>query len=606
MKKFKRNGFLKGNSLKKFLPFFLVLASGFCVYFTASYLGGQEIDLLISPGKLSKSHSYLTGVNNCSKCHSEKKKADPLKCLACHRDLAERIKAGRGWHRKKSSECITCHPEHQGEDFNLIEWDLKKFSHGETGYHLTGLHKKITVCAVCHNPANSLPGKKGKTYLIKDTGCAACHPDPHRGQLGTQCARCHAAEVPFKQVVIDHGKTGFPLIGAHKNLACVLCHINKKWKGLSFSLCSDCHADPHQPSLGKDCLTCHDKGSFKTAKFNHEQTRFPLRGKHSALNCVKCHPRGEKNKKIAFANCSDCHRRDPHSGQFGQDCQTCHVVDGFEKVSFNHDNTIFPLTGKHAAVACQKCHTKKNAAGSTVYKSLSKACNDCHADVHLKQFSGNCDACHSTQGFSGAALNFNHQTDAVFPLLGKHAMISCQKCHVKTRMIFPAGQGETVLYKPIAVQCFNCHDDYHQGQLGNDCRQCHGFAAFKPAAGFDHQRTNFSLQGFHENVSCRKCHPLIRTTSIAGKTMETVLYKPLETNCRECHREFDHAKTGFLLTGKHSGLDCRACHNQMDPNTGKTPKGPWICTECHESPHPGLPRNCPDCHTASGWRVEPW
>ena len=75
-----------------------------------------------------------------------------------------------------------------------------------------------------------------------------------------------------------------------------------------------------------------------------------------AFNAIRA---GKRTKKSPFANCSDCHRQDPHRGQFGKDCQSCHVVDGFEKVSFNHDHTRFPLTGKHAAVSCQKCHPQK-------------------------------------------------------------------------------------------------------------------------------------------------------------------------------------------------------------------------------------------------------
>jgi hypothetical protein len=593
---------------RKFRPFFLMLAAGLSVYLSAFPLAGQEIDLLISPGKLSKFHAYLAGVANCSKCHTEKKKADPLKCLACHRDLAERINAGRGWHRKKNNDCITCHPEHQGEDFNLIEWDLKKFSHAETGFPLTGLHKKITDCAACHNPANALPRKKGKTYMIKDRGCVSCHPDPHRGQLGTQCADCHSTEVPFKQVAFDHGKTRFPLKGAHKSLACSSCHPDKKWKGLSFSHCSDCHTDPHQPSSGQDCRACHSETSWKTSKFNHDQTRFPLRGKHSALACVQCHPHGEKNKKIAFAKCSDCHRQDPHRGQFGNDCQACHVVDGFEKVSFNHANTRFPLTGKHAAVSCKQCHSKKGADTAAVYKPLSTACGDCHADVHLKQFDKKCDACHTTRGFSAAELKFNHQTDSAFPLLGKHASVSCQKCHVKTKMTFPAGKGETVLYKPINAECLNCHSDYHQGQLAKECRQCHGFDSFKPAPGFDHDRSHFSLRLFHEGVGCRECHPLI---NLAGgvKNVKTVQYKNIGGECRGCHRNFDHTRTAFALTGVHGGLDCSKCHNAKTPNirkTGKTVKDKTECTLCHRSPHLGQQKNCLECHSGKNWRVETW
>lgn len=609
-----RGGRFTKRCLKNFRLFFLMLALGSGINFFAVALSGQEIDLLISPGKLSHSHLHLSGVANCSQCHTAKKKADPLKCLACHRDLADRIKAGRGWHRNKVAGCITCHPEHQGEDFKLIDWDLKKFSHSETGFPLTGAHKKIAGCAACHATANSLPNKKGKTYMLKDAGCAACHPDPHRGQLGNQCTQCHSAAVPFQQVAFDHGKSRFPLKGAHKSLGCASCHPNQQWKGLAFSRCSDCHSDPHQPSFGADCRACHQETSWKTTAFNHDRTRFPLRGKHGALACIQCHPRGGKSGKIAFANCADCHRQDPHQGRFGQDCQGCHVVEGFEKVSFNHDKTRFPLTGKHVALSCLKCHPKKGTEKSALSKPLPTACAECHADVHLGQFAANCDACHTTRGFSGPELKFNHQTDSAFPLQGKHASTSCRRCHERKQLSFPAGKGEAVLYKPLSTECRACHDDYHQGQLPADCRLCHGFASFAPAPGFDHRQSRFPLELFHESVGCRACHPLAAKTAASPaasgvQAAPTVRYKNIPTTCRECHRDFNHGRTAFALTGAHLGLDCSRCHNARTPNVGRkggSGNGQGECSRCHRSPHLGAQKDCRACHSGNDWRVEPW
>ena len=117
-----------------------------------------------------------------------------------------------------------CHPEHHGENFSLIEWDVRKFSHAQTGFPLTGAHKKISDCAACHAAPNALKRDMGKTYLLRGRACADCHADAHGGRLGTDCARCHSADVPFKQAAFDHGKTRFPLSGAHKTVACASCH----------------------------------------------------------------------------------------------------------------------------------------------------------------------------------------------------------------------------------------------------------------------------------------------------------------------------------------------------------------------------------------------
>ena len=147
---------------------------------------GEDTELLVSPGKLSRVHAGLVRASRIAPlCHTEKKKVDPGKCLACHKDLAARIRAGRGLHKKWADSCLPCHPEHQGEDFRLIEWDLKKFSHGETGFPLTGLHKKIANCVglPCHGQRPD--PENGKNLLLRDTGCAACQPDPHRGRAGS-------------------------------------------------------------------------------------------------------------------------------------------------------------------------------------------------------------------------------------------------------------------------------------------------------------------------------------------------------------------------------------------------------------------------------------
>ncbi len=583
-------------------------AAIFFLSVTPAPLGAQDAELLVAPGKLSRVHAGLAGLNNCAACHTERKKVDAGKCLACHKDLAARVKAGRGFHKNKGTNCLPCHPEHLGEEFKLIEWDLKKFSHAETGYPLVGQHKKVTACAACHTPARAPAGKTQKTYLLKDASCSACHADAHQGKLGGACADCHSPAVPFAKAVFDHGKSGFPLKGAHRGLACARCHPAQKRAAPSRSRCGDCHPDPHRPSYAQGCGACHDESSWKTSRFDHDRTGFPLRGKHVSLACAQCHPPGAKTKKIPFADCSDCHRQDPHRGQFGRECRSCHVVSGFDKVTFDHGRTGYPLTGKHAGVSCRQCHQRQGGNKPPVYKSTTKTCGDCHADVHRGQFAKGCDACHSTQGFGPADLKFDHQRDSAFPLLGKHAAAPCQSCHVKSTRAFPAGSGETVLYKPLSGDCAGCHADPHQQQMGSDCRLCHGLDSFKPASGFDHGRTRFPLPPFHETVACRQCHPA-RATIAGGKTTTAVQYAGTPRSCRECHKGFDHSRTGFPLTGGHAALECSACHNGKTPNTRQAANGKAqerICTGCHKSPHLGQSPDCRQCHSLDSWKVEPW
>jgi hypothetical protein len=584
------------------------LLLSFCMILVPFLLPCQEADLLVSPGKLSKVHAHLSGIKNCNQCHTAGKKTDPLKCLACHKDLAERINAGKGYHRDKKTGCITCHPEHHGEEFQLILWDVKKFDHAETGYTLTGLHRKVTDCDRCHTGANAVPGKKAKTYLLKDARCAACHRDVHQGQLGKACDKCHGLDTPFKQIAFNHDKTSFPLKGGHSRVECGKCHKEKKWTGLRFADCTDCHRDPHQPPFKKTCRSCHNENSWRVSTFDHDQTRYPLRGKHGALSCEKCHPTGKKSKKMPFSNCRDCHKTDPHQGQFESDCKACHVVAAFKNITYNHDTSRYPLTGKHRTVSCRKCHYARETSKTVIYKPLGTNCSDCHKDIHLEQFNKRCEDCHNTKGFKREFLEFDHQADSTYPLQGKHAQTACEKCHLAKKQDFPAGFGEAVLYRPISSKCTTCHEDYHQGQLDSDCRKCHGLDSFKPAPGFDHQNTKFSLKIFHETVKCLDCHPLIRTTA-AGVIKETVKYKSVGTTCLDCHRTFDHSKTAFALTGKHRQVDCRYCHNEKTPHTRRmrrTPSGMFECRHCHVSPHPGNQPDCAGCHTTKSWRVDPW
>ena len=80
--------------------------------------------------------------------------------------------------------------------------------------------------------------------------------------------------------------------------------------------------------------------------------------------------------------------------------------------------------------------------------------------------------------------------------------------------------------------CAGCHAD-HQGRSFDPLQ-----AALQ---NFDHSRTAFPLSGKHSQVECKDCHPANR-------------YDQAKTNCVSCHQEpAQHA--GVL------GVDCAACHS---------------------------------------------
>ena len=60
---------------------------------------------------------------------------------------------------------------------------------------------------------------------------------------------------------------------------------------------------------------------------------------------------------------------------------------------------------------------------------------------------------------------------------------------------------------------------------------------------------------------------------------------------------FDHATTGFPLTGQHAGTSCGACHVP-----GRVLKR--TCDSCHADAHGGrVSSKCDSCHVPAGWKV---
>ena len=93
----------------------------------------------LSPGKLSQPHAKLEGSANCLKCHQAGQGVAPSKCLDCH----TAIKSSKLHARPEYRACQTCHIEHHGREFQLIDWGKKGkagFDHRLAGWPLQGAH----------------------------------------------------------------------------------------------------------------------------------------------------------------------------------------------------------------------------------------------------------------------------------------------------------------------------------------------------------------------------------------------------------------------------------------------------------------------------------
>ena len=305
---------LRGTHVKHAARIALALAA----LLVAPRLGAQGIGSLVSPGKLAKPHAKLEGLDKCQSCHEPGRQVTAARCLECHKPVAERIKEKRGVHRGVAGkECRGCHVEHAGVDGDLRHFTPKGFDHKrETGFALDGLHAPLE-CKTCH---------KTRSYLGLSAACASCHKDAHNGTLGATCQTCHPTSLAFKETrkSFDHGKTKYPLTGAHGKTACESCHKTKgAYRIARFSACEDCHKNPHQPALGT-CSTCHVTESFRKLpagqKFDHAKTRYPLLGRHASVACQTCHVKPATLVHLKYARCADCHRdrRRQRTERFGR------------------------------------------------------------------------------------------------------------------------------------------------------------------------------------------------------------------------------------------------------------------------------------------------
>lgn len=460
----------------------------------------------ISPGELSRAHADLEGIRNCTRCHDLGKGPSDDKCLECHREIAVRISDGRGYHKRLTGPggkpCFECHSDHAGRDFELVHWPggINNFEHDQTGYTLAGKHSSLK-CRDCHKP----------DLIREDMSAYAEHVDMDRTFLGLQ-QRCLA-----------------------------------------------CHADEHRTQLPEQCADCHSQEKWKPAPdFDHAKTRYPLTGRHVKVQCAKCHPGVQdpdpvdglkttyiKYSSIRFDNCTRCHT-DVHKGSLGADCARCHNTSGWTNIDpagFDHSKTNYPLLGKHAGVACEKCHKP----GQSRKPLPHELCVDCHADAHQQQFvrrsdGGRCESCHTVNGFSPATYTTADHNRSRFRLEGAHVAQPCFACH-PVEDFGAAGSGRRFTYEDIG--CESCHRDVHFGQFRRGrkpkvCSDCHGVTAWAELD-FDHNRdASYKLEGEHRTVPCKGCH---LTVTESGDTF--IRYKPIDPSCKTCHtREGLRLNTG--------------------------------------------------------------
>lgn len=554
---------------------------------------------LFSPGELSKPHAALEGLSNCTRCHPAGGQLSQATCLSCHQELQPRLGKGQGLHGHIADEkrnCELCHHEHQGLGANLIDWGKggeKGFNHRRTGWPLEGKHA--------------------------DEKCASCHE------------KRRMVWPPALKILEKRAATR---LGVSTN-------------------CTDCHFDEHRGQQQEDCEFCHvEKGWKPQPGFNHNDTEYPLKGKHAQVKCSGCHPSERDGEPHAFPApksetflrfapiehrvCLNCHK-DVHEGRFGLRCQSCHVVDGWHILrnatterAF-HEKTRFPLKGAHLDVDCTSCHGPFPGRKAKFKGLVHDACADCHVDAHEGQMVVNgkkpdCASCHTEQGFLPPKYGLREHAKTRYPLEGAHQVVACAACHERApalRAKIPMSVLTELKKKKLQElfsnalfdfgkpldRCESCHADLHAGQFKDvKCESCHGLASFTKIR-FDHQKdARFPLQGAHLKVACDKCH-------FAPGPKDPVRYKSLELGCRGCHLDV-HAGQ---FTKPNQPANCEGCHALESWKklrfVHRAPFTEFIldgqhekakCESCHRkvavargvtsAQYKGLPLTCEGCH----------
>jgi nitrate/TMAO reductase-like tetraheme cytochrome c subunit len=233
-----------------------------------------------------------------------------------------------------------------------------------------------------------------------------------------------------------------------------------------------------------NCVTCHigpGIGNFIVAKVSAlrevwvhftGQVKAPIAVTRNVPNSIcqgSCHPTSALTKtldlypptKTTFLHTSKGHSSVPH-------CIDCHSQVVHTTVP---GRAYIP---PQSMTACFQCH-----------KDGATNCSYCHTAPHANR--GQCTGCHNMWSFAGGK-NFSHPQ----PLVGAHATLQCQQCHVQ-----PPGPSTP------PAGCVTCHGDHHNG-LPN-CVQCHFIAHWMPA-NFTHPQEGPHIPRGDEPLQCNQCH----------------------------------------------------------------------------------------------------
>ena len=239
-----------------------------------------------------------------------------------------------------------------------------------------------------------------------------------------------------------------------------------------------------------------------------------------------------------------------------------------------HNDSSFPLDGRHRDVPCASCHQQQGS-----YKSTPTTCFDCHwvrrqDDRYRLQLGSQCQQCHRTTSWTDT--RWDHGAMTGLSLGVAHRQVTCQSCH--TNNTFRAAQ----------TSCVSCHQqDFQNTRTPNHvaagfpttCENCHGPTDTSWRGTNAKHASVFALVGRHAQTVCTSCHV-------------NNVFTGTPRDCVGCHLPIyqrttapNHAAAGFLTT-------CDSCHRAADTSWNQgtfnhrfpIASGPHrtTCATCHQ------------------------
>jgi hypothetical protein len=444
--------------------------------------------------------------------------------------------------------------------------------------------------------------------------------------LGQAAAAGNAKPAPSATphiIEFDHTKTGYELLGFHKQVACEECHVKGVFRGTP-----------------RDCVTCHSVGSrFVTATTMSPQ-HFPVGSKA----CGDCHVTSDwlsvnvRHDSAMAGKCNTCHDGIHASGKSANhfstqnaSCDYCHTTFAWQKAYFDHSRLVSvaagtgtfvdPITGialttgGQATPQCNSCHNGSQAQGPGANHIPIPAGTDCIS-------------CHGRPPTGPITLT-NYSTAWVMTGVYVHANFAisnpaspsarCSYCHNNT---FEVGKGGNHL--PTSGECNVCHTativDLRNSGAGfvnavmshagitAGCATCHDVGRSFQNIAAPTLVTRLSTPPAHvpTTLACETCHTAsVPTPPIAGGfKITTMNHTGISGNCASCH--LANTATGMTVQGNmvilaQQGLGahiatsqvadkCEACHSPSGftnfQGAVMTHQGISLtggCAACHES-----------------------